>query len=163
MAVSTNLRRTAPHDEGSPLHAAPVRLERLIGLLLACYWIAMFIGTHMPMPRLETMPPQSDKLMHFGAYAGLAFLLSLWIAARGRLTAWTPLLVWLTTAVYAVADELLQIPVYRTADVIDGAADFLGSLTGLLVFAALRAAMSRVGLLQLAAGTSRVSTGRSEP
>lgn len=111
-----------------------VRTKRIIALTLACYWLAMFIGTHIPIKQMERLPKFSDKVMHFGAYAGLAFLFALWRASRRGWNNWSPLVVLFVMALYGVADELLQKPVNRSAEVADFMADMLGSATGIAVF-----------------------------
>lgn len=119
------------------------RLQRLVGLALAVYWIALFVGTHIPLPEFEELPKSSDKAMHFAAYAGLSFLIGLWISARRALTVRIYVLVFAATVVYAVLDELLQIPVGRSCDVLDILADWAGSLIGLGILAAGRLALDR--------------------
>jgi VanZ family protein len=140
--------------------------RRLLGAALACYWIAMFIGTHVPMPKLPDLPKSSDKWMHFGAYAGLAFLLATWTSFRHRhdaddtgaittgrlfapLSVWTYALLFAATLVYAIADELLQIPVNRHAEVRDFLADMIGSAIGLGSFAACSALLGASHLLRV--------------
>ena len=99
------------------------RCRRLLNWLLAVYWIALFIGTHMPVPA-GGLPGGSDKLIHFLAYLGLTCLLGI---VRGP-QKWVSSFV--IIAIFAVIDELLQIPVGRSCDVADGLADWLGAATG---------------------------------
>jgi VanZ family protein len=87
---------------------------------------------------MERMPKFSDKLMHFGAYGGLAFLLSLWLSSRGSWTKRSALLVLGVVAIYGICDELLQIPVNRSAEPADYLADMLGACAGTAVFTAVR-------------------------
>lgn len=114
------------------------RAKRIIALTLACYWLALFIGTHMPIQQMEKLPKFSDKLMHFGAYAGLSFLFALWRASGRGWKNWSPLFVLFVMAIYGIADELLQKPVNRSAEVADWIADILGSAAGIVVFIALQ-------------------------
>ncbi len=117
-------KQTALEAQGRPAHRLAVRLsKRPLGWLLAIYWTALFLGTHVPVPS-GVLKQGSDKVIHFLAYAGLAFLLSLW---RGP-AKWRTSLVIL--AVFAVVDEVLQIPVGRTCDLHDMIADWLGSAFG---------------------------------
>lgn len=109
-----------------------IRHHRTFGILLACYWGLLFLGTHLPMPRLSELPKHSDKGMHLIAYAGLSFLLLLWISTLRKLEFRHFVMVFAVTALYAAADELLQIPVNRTCDIYDALADCLGSVLGLL-------------------------------
>ena len=97
------------------------------------FWVMIFVGTHVPGPNIGHLPKHSDKLMHFVAYAGLAFLLGLWRAAYREMRLRDYLVVFAITAVYGIADELLQlIPVLnRTCDPLDFLGDCLGILCGL--------------------------------
>jgi len=112
--------------------------RRIVAAAALSFWAAIFVGTHVPSPDLGDLPRHSDKLMHFVAYAGLAFLLGLWRGVLRELTARDYAVVFAITAAYAVADELLQLipALNRTCDPIDVLADCIGSLCGL---AALRA------------------------
>lgn len=94
--------------------------------VLPAYWIFLFLATHLPRLRLGG-PPQSDKLLHFVAFATLAFLF--WrccesaCRALGARFVWTalPLLI-----VYAGLDEYLQQFVGRGSDWEDFGADVAG-------------------------------------
>ena len=122
-----------------------IRHHRSFGILLACYWGLLFLGTHLPMPRLGELPKHSDKGMHLIAYAGLSFLLLLWISTIRKLEYRHFVMIFAVTALYAAADELLQmIPVVnRTCDVYDALADCLGSVLGLLSAVMVRKALLR--------------------
>lgn len=114
-----------------------VRNRRRIGAVAACYWGAMFVATHVPLPE-KALPENSDKLAHFGAYLLLGACLGAW-AAASRPLGWKRAAGLLgVTAAYAVVDELLQIPVGRYADWRDGAADIAGAITGLVLIAGLQ-------------------------
>ena len=56
--------------------------------LLAVYWVAMLIGTHTP-PRFKAVHEElGDKVMHFAAFAGLAWLVAMaWQTSTGISTA----------------------------------------------------------------------------
>jgi|GEM_PF-409051 len=127
----------------------------LIGAVILLYWASIATATHVPMhqsrmPKWRFLP--IDKVFHFCAYLGLAFLLSTMIAAiwskheRG----WNGLkrysLVLIPAAIYGVLDELTQPAVGRTADPWDWIADMLGATTGLLLFLALRALLKRIAV-----------------
>ena len=98
-------------------------IRRLVGWLLVIYWTALFIGTHMPVPS-GVLRGGSDKVIHLLAYAGLACLLGLW---RGP-EKWRSSLA--VVCLFAVIDELLQIPVGRSCELADAVADWLGAAIG---------------------------------
>ena len=120
-----------------------IRHHRVFGILLACYWGMLFLGTHIPLPRLGELPKHSDKGMHLIAYAGLSFLLLLWISTVRKLEFRHFVIVFAVTALYAAADELMQIPVNRTCDIYDALADCLGSVIGLLLAVVVRKVLLR--------------------
>ena len=110
---------------------------------LAVYWMAIFVGTHLPneLPSLEQI---DDKILHFGAYAGLAFLLVAAFKAR-RLRHGTLLLPLAVAAIYGCVDELSQKAVPgRQADVADWAADVLGAGVGVFAFGVLSLCIAKV-------------------
>ncbi len=117
--------------------------RRWIGPILLVYWLALFVSTHIPVPADLLRAPGSDKIAHFLAYAGLALLFGLWV----RRTPWGsqlhPLAAFLALAAWAALDELLQIPVNRTADPLDWVADAAGILVGLAVAGLIRSMLSR--------------------
>ncbi len=115
------------------------RLILLSQLALAGYWIALFVGTHLP-PAATPLPARvADKIMHVAAYAGLSFLLStVWQLAGGHL-AWRQLKwVWLTVVVYGMVDELTQPYVRRDASILDWLADAAGAALGIVAFVWMR-------------------------
>lgn len=117
----------------------PLRYRRWLVLTLAIYWIALFVGTHVPLGEVDALPQHSDKAMHFAGYAGLAFLFGLCLAATGPMSWRQYCLAFGVTAAYGVLDELLQIPLHsRTADLYDLFADWIGALVGLAAVFVLR-------------------------
>src|SRR5689334_14353646 len=112
-------------------------------LLLAGYWLSLFVATHVPHVPIEFASPNADKWEHLSAYGFLAFLL----AARQSL--WQPLnwkgfgRIAAIVALYGIFDELTQIPVGRHADVMDWFADICGCALGLAAFAAVHAVFVR--------------------
>jgi VanZ family protein len=103
--------------------------------LLAIYWVAMLVGTHMP-PRFKAGPEElGDKVLHFLAFAGLAWLIAMaWQTSTGILNRRHLRWIWIAVMLYAVLDEVTQPPFDRDASVWDLLADALGSATGLFVF-----------------------------
>ena len=119
--------------------AARVRRAAARARLVAVAAVAVLItATHIPstsVPRLTF----GDKVYHFGAYAGLSvILLAAWELSRGRLAARHYFGFWLAATLFAAADELTQIPVGRSCDVDDWAADVLGVVAGVLLFRLVR-------------------------
>jgi VanZ family protein len=113
-------------------------------ILLVVFWVGLFLATHLPLPSGAVGKHVSDKVLHFGAYAGLAFLLCWALSSRRTFTISTCVLVVMVAAVYATVDELLQIPIGgRMAEAGDWAADVAGAVCGTLAFALLRAVGSR--------------------
>lgn len=110
------------------------RFTRWIAVVTVLYWLALFIGTHIPL-RLPpgSLPKDGDKVVHFIAYLGLSYLLGLWFAAKRAMSARHYVLVFLVVAVYGALDELLQGPVNRSPDLADWIADVLGGMTGLVL------------------------------
>ncbi len=104
---------------------------RLATGLLICYWIALFVATHVPMPDPIRHVSHGDKLAHFAAYAGLAYLFA--FALQGRKVSLLGYACVLgVVATYGVADEWIQslIP-SRTADIKDWIADVAGGIAGI--------------------------------
>lgn len=106
-------------------------------LLLAAYWLALFVATHLPMR--DGMPANGvDKLFHVAAYAGLALMLAtvggLWNGPSWR----SYLGILVLIAAYGALDEWMQLHVPgRNAHVLDWVADLVGGTAGLLVHAGL--------------------------
>lgn len=107
--------------------------------LLAVYWTAAFVVTHLPpfLPKDEDDGPDPlvgpDKVVHFVGFAILAWLLVRVLPERWPL-AWRNAATVGICAAYGVFDELTQPPFGRTADANDFLADMLGVAAGLLVF-----------------------------
>ncbi|WP_164104134.1 VanZ family protein [Candidatus Laterigemmans baculatus] len=119
---------------------------RLAPILLLVYWILIFTGTHLPGSELRSLHVK-DKVLHFGAFAGLAFLLA-WSLPR-RIGGVVPgvLVAAAVALIYGVLDEWTQGFVsHRTPSLGDLLADALGTLFGLLAYLGLRAVL--VGILE---------------
>ncbi len=124
-------------------------LFRYSGAVLAIYWVALFIGTHIPqLPNVAPDVPYFDKVLHFSAYAGLAFLLAAAFTMRLSMSARRYVAIFVGLSLYGALDELIQaIPgLGRQADVMDWLADLSGVTCGLLAFAAAARIARRVGL-----------------
>ena len=115
--------------------ALSIRRKVAVGLL-AVYWPALAIFSHVPVPMWVRKAGVSDKVLHLLAYMILAFLL--WCAVardvrlgRRRARAWW---VFLVVVLYGAADEVVQGYVGRSCDIMDFVADLAGTLAGLFVF-----------------------------
>jgi VanZ family protein len=126
---------------------------RIAVIALGCYWVLMFISTHIPPNQLPILHV-SDKLIHAFAFAGLAFLLAWAIPTNLSRPLRNVFLAGLIGTLYAFLDELLQIPVGRTADWQDFGADCVGILFGLLLYTSVRYHLIRmqISLFGRAAG-----------
>lgn len=106
---------------------------RIATVCLMAYWLALFCATHLPSSALPSMRG-SDKLYHFAAFAGLAFLLAWALPTRAR---WGRHLAiaGFVAVVYAAVDELTQhfIP-GRACELNDFLADSAGIATGLAAY-----------------------------
>jgi len=83
----------------------------------------------------------NDKLFHSLAFAILAFLLAWAVPTNSARRSRNVLIATAIAASYAGIDELTQIPVGRTADWADLAADLFGILIGIVVYVAMREAL----------------------
>ena len=116
---------------------------RIAVIALGCYWVLMFISTHIPASALPHLHV-SDKFVHAVAFAGLAFLLSWAIPTNSSRPLRNVCFAGGIGIIYACLDELLQIPVGRTADWNDLWADCLGILFGLLLYISVRYYLTRM-------------------
>jgi VanZ family protein len=119
------------------------RLRALLLAILVCFWTAMFAGTHWLNLPIGAFPTDFDKLLHWSANCGLAFLIAV------CLSTWRPVGlkalggIFAVVFAYAIFDEVSQIPVGRDCEFFDAVADCAGGLTGLAAFVALRYAVQR--------------------
>lgn len=130
--VSINVGVTTPSSKGGRSATSKLVTAIRIGLIaaLAIYWSTMFFGTHLPaMP--QSLAGQSDKVLHCGAYFGLATLLLTWRISRGPVSFRDIVLIWLMIGLYGIFDEVTQPLVGRHADYEDWLADLTGAAIGL--------------------------------
>jgi VanZ family protein len=103
-------------------------------LALPAYWVALAAATHYPRVRIPGELPSSDKILHFAAFAILAFLIWQVLARRARpLTAAS---VWIVAAIaipYAAIDEYTQQFVGRYTELADWVANTAGIVCTLSV------------------------------
>ncbi len=118
-------------------------LVRAVTGALILYWLALFVGTHVPLS-VGNVGGHGDKLVHWVSYAGLAFLCGLAVSLHRPLSWRAWLLLAAALAAYAAVDELLQIPVPgRYGDPWDWVADLVGILPGLAAACAVRPLLAK--------------------
>ena len=114
-------------------------------MLFAGYLLALFVGTHLPLEAASLPGDQIDKLVHFAAYAGLAWLLAMaWESSTGRLNGRHLWFAWLAIVSFAAIDEVTQLLVHRDADPFDWLADATGAVVGLGAFLLVRRMIARL-------------------
>jgi VanZ family protein len=101
-----------------------------LATLVAAYWVFLFISTHTA----TTVPDlfdHFDKVLHFSAYAVLAFLLTTIIFFRWGLLPRIGIWVWTLTILYGSLDEYTQqfVP-GREPELLDLIADTCGAALG---------------------------------
>jgi len=107
--------------------------------ILAIYWPALFISTHIPVPQFVRNAGMSDKTLHIMAYLVLIFLWWTTISPSQKVN-WKKAKVWATLALmvwYGAMDEWLQHYVGRGPSVYDFYADLAGTLGGLAILTVL--------------------------
>ena len=115
-------------------------LRRWSGVVLLVYLTALVTGTHLPHPE-DLIPIEgNDKLLHFGAYCGLAFLMATWRQTSRPVTRYALLAIWSLAAFTGIVDELTQMlpGINRHCEFADWLADIAGAACGLLVWLGLR-------------------------
>lgn len=111
----------------------------IMTILLAVYWIAIFILTHIPIPKVVYKADVSDKALHFVAYLILTFLLWATISPDKKIN-WRKLTIWwviLVLITYGAIDEWLQQYVGRSTDLTDFYANMKGVAAGLILLSLL--------------------------
>lgn len=111
------------------------RLKTWALALLVIYWLALFVGTHLPRGQHELLPKNvSDKLLHLTAYGGLALLICLNWSLRRPLGWRQAAIVLALLAGFGALDEVTQILVGRDCDLADWTADVSGATAGVGLF-----------------------------
>ncbi len=142
-----------------------IRRNRLHALLLAIlvgFWTAMFTGTHVPHLPLDAFPANFDKVLHWSANCGLAFLIAVWLSTGRRVGLKELGGILGVVCAYAIFDELSQVPVGRDCEFLDAVADCAGGMTGLAAFVALRSAVKRLAAAR-ASGRGRARPACESP
>jgi VanZ family protein len=110
--------------------------QKITACVLALFWPALFVLSHIPIPNVVREADVSDKSLHFLAYLILTFLL--WSVVSGNQKVnWrraAPWLVLFVIVLYGILDEWLQGYVAgRSCDVRDFFSDLAGALAGLIL------------------------------
>ena len=82
--------------------------QRGSGVVLLVYLTALITGTHLPHPEELISLPSNDKLLHFGAYFGLAFLMATRLQTLRPVTWRAMLVIGCLAATTGAVDELTQ-------------------------------------------------------
>lgn len=112
------------------------RKKALVFVPLALYWLVLFIATSLPASNMPSVS-YNDKLVHFLAFSGLGFLLTLTFMLQEKypeLRGYALLASVVIASLYAALDEFHQsfIP-GRSAEFLDWIADFTGAVTGAVI------------------------------
>ena len=112
------------------------RQQKIVTCILALYWPALFVLSHIPIPRVIQETDVSDKSLHFLAYLILTFLFWFAVSSNQKVN-WRrakPWLVLFVILIYGILDEWLQGYVSgRSCDVRDFFMDLAGALAGLII------------------------------
>lgn len=103
--------------------------QTLLGVSTIVYTILLFAGTHLPIEPSDDVS-QYDKVFHVLAYFGLGWLIQGWVILTKR--NWPSISVIAGILLFAVVDEVLQIPVGRHCDFQDWIADAIGTTAGVV-------------------------------
>ena len=139
---------------------ATINGVRIAIVALFFYWVLLFFGTHIPPDsKLLAQVHQNDKIIHALAFTGLSFLMAWAIPTDKARLHKNVLYAAVASVAYAAIDELLQIPVGRTADFNDFAADCIGVCVGLAFYTVARAVMIKAAWKILTIPESESSKG----
>lgn len=112
-------------------------LKKVATPAAAIYWLALYVGTHIPNPEMLIGPHVSDKVLHFSAYFGLYLVLA--VRIRILSDAWPTMrqtiILAAMTSLYSAFDEITQgIPIInRHPDIMDAVADCAGVVSAIFV------------------------------
>lgn len=111
------------------------RRQKIFIVLLLIHWVAIFILTHIRIPRLVYEADILDKIPHFLSYL-ILFVLLWYATGPERKINWRKASTWwvfLIIVVYAFIDEWLQDYVGRNTDSLDFFANLSGMAAGMFV------------------------------
>ena len=129
-----------------PLSSSTARRRRRVAAgALVVYWLALLTATHWPHKFPAEAKPflSPDKLLHFSAYAGLAFIMAMLFGLRRAERGLRPAGSWLKAlgvclivSAAGLFDEITQPLMNRDFEWYDWFADTAGSLLGVTVASA---------------------------
>ena len=107
------------------------RAARVCWGLTIGYWVALFVLTHLPLPKVP-YAPVTDKTGHFVAYASLAIAMMVcaWLGRGGNPP--PGVLVLGILLAYGAVDEWTQLVVNRSCELADWYADAAGAAAGVV-------------------------------
>lgn len=109
--------------------------KKLALILIAIYWPALFVATHIPMPQVIKDLDINDKGLHFVAYFTLVFLCWGVVSPYTKVN-WRSVRTWLILAIvvwYGIIDEWLQHYSGRLTETSDFMADLGGAVSSLVI------------------------------
>jgi len=112
------------------------RRQKLTLIALLLYWPAIFVLSHIPIPKLVYEAQISDKAIHFVVYLILVFLLWFIVSPTEKVN-WRKPSVWcvlVAMVAYSIVDEILQSYVGRNCDVTDVLANVSAVIVGAVLF-----------------------------
>jgi VanZ family protein len=115
-------------------------------IVLGCYWLIMFTGTHWPHVSLESYPTNFDKVLHFTGYAVFGFLIAVWVSTRRKFGLREFAAGFGVIFAYAIFDEVTQPYFGRDCEFGDMVADWCGGTSGMAAFVLVRGALGKLGL-----------------
>ena len=111
---------------------------RIALIALVGFWVLLFVSTHLPPHAIPVSIGGNDKIIHAFAFACLAILIAWALPTNPRRLSQNVYWALGIGIVYGALDELLQIPVGRTADWQDFYADCLGVFGGIAIYVLVR-------------------------
>ena len=119
--------------------------NRLFAIIVALYWLALVISTHLPGQHVPSQLDPVDKFLHFTAYAGLAFLILMATRCQLGMNRKWGIGLFCLLIVHGMIDEWTQgfVP-GRFPSAFDAAADGIGAAIGITVFAIVQPILARI-------------------
>lgn len=108
---------------------------KLIGWLLIIFYVSLTPSENIPDYKILSIP-HFDKMVHFGIYLILSILFASLLIKLNYTKLQTYIIVILPCAIMGGGIEILQniLPIHRSGSNLDFLADFLGTITGLIIY-----------------------------